>query len=69
MGIAVNTARDWLAVLAASFQAFLLRPYFVYLVKAPKVYFTDTGLLCYLVGLRDPEHPATGPMAVKPGVS
>ncbi len=67
MGISVNTARDWLAVLEASFQVFLLRPYLVHLgkrlVKAPKVYFTDTGLLCYLVGLRDAEHAAAGPMA------
>ncbi|MCX7706619.1 MAG: ATP-binding protein [Anaerolineae bacterium] len=67
VGIAVNTARDWLAVLEASFQVFLLRPYFVNLgkrlVKAPKVYFTDTGLLSYLVGLREPEHAAAGPMS------
>jgi predicted AAA+ superfamily ATPase len=66
VGIAVNTARDWLAILEASFQVFLLRPYHVNLgkrlVKAPKVYFTDTGLLCYLVGLRDAEHAAAGPM-------
>jgi uncharacterized protein len=66
VGIAVNTVRDWLAILEASFQVFLLRPYFVNLgkrlVKAPKVYFTDTGLLCYLVGLRDIEHAAAGPM-------
>lgn len=66
VGIAVNTAREWLAVLEASFQVFLLRPYHVNLgkrlVKAPKVYFTDTGLLCYLVGLRDIEHAAAGPM-------
>jgi len=66
VGIAVNTARDWVAVLEASFQIFLLRPYFVNLgkrlVKSPKVYFTDTGLLCYLVGLRDGEHAAAGPM-------
>lgn len=67
VGIAVNTARDWLAVLEASFQVFLLRPYFVNLgkrlVKAPKVYFTDTGLLSYLVGLHEVEHAAAGPMA------
>ena len=31
-------------------------------MKSPKVYFTDTGLLCYLVGLRDAEHAAAGPM-------
>jgi hypothetical protein len=66
VGIAVSTAREWLAILEASFQVFLLRPYFINtgkrLVKAPKVYFTDTGLLCYLVGLRDVEHAAAGPM-------
>jgi predicted AAA+ superfamily ATPase len=32
------------------------------LVKAPKVYFIDTGLLCYLVGLHEPPHAAEGPM-------
>ena len=66
VGVAVNTARNWLAVLEASFQVFLLRPYHTNLgkrlVKSPKVYFTDTGLLCYLVGLRDAEHAAAGPM-------
>jgi uncharacterized protein len=66
VGVSVNTARDWVSILEASFQVFLLRPYFVNLgkrlVKAPKVYFTDTGLLCYLVGLRDAEHAASGPM-------
>jgi predicted AAA+ superfamily ATPase len=66
VGIAINTAKDWLSILEASFQVFLLRPYFVNLgkrlVKSPKVYFMDTGLLCYLVGLRDAEHAAVGPM-------
>ena len=44
----------------------VLRPYFSNvgkrLVKTPKVYFTDVGTLCHLVGLRDPEHAASGPM-------
>lgn len=66
VGISVKTARDWLSLLEASFQVFLLRPYYVNLgkrmVKAPKIYFTDTGLLCYLVGLRDVEHAINGPM-------
>ncbi len=66
VGVANNTVRDWLAILEASSQIFLLRPYYVNLgkrlIKAPKVYFTDTGLLCYLVGLRDAEHAAAGPM-------
>ncbi len=67
LGIAVNTVKAWLAVLEATDQILILRPYFVSLgkrlVKRPKVYFTDVGTLCYLVGLRDPEHARAGPMA------
>ncbi len=33
-----------------------------WLVKTPKVYFTDTGILCYLAGLKDPDHAAAGPL-------
>jgi len=66
VGIAVNTVKDWISILEASFQIFLLRPYYANigkrLIKSPKVYFVDTGLLCYLVGLRDIEHAAAGPM-------
>ncbi|MEN6368827.1 MAG: ATP-binding protein [Thermotogota bacterium] len=66
LGVAVNTAKAWLSVLEASFQVIVLRPYFANvskrLVKTPKVYFTDVGTLCYLSGLRDPEHAAAGPM-------
>jgi len=66
VGVAVNTAKDWISVLEASFQIIILRPYFANigkrLIKSPKLYFADTGLLCYLVGLRDVEHAAAGPM-------
>ncbi len=66
LGIAVNTARAWLSVLEATFQVVVLRPYHANtgkrLVKAPKVYFTDTGTLCWLAGLRDAEHAAAGPL-------
>lgn len=66
IGVAVNTVKAWLSVLEATFQIVILRPYFANvgkrLVKTPKVYFTDVGTLCYLVGLRDPEHAASGPM-------
>ncbi len=66
LGVAVNTAKAWLSVLEATFQVIVLRPYFANvgkrLVKTPKVYFTDVGTLCYLAGLRDPEHAASGPM-------
>jgi hypothetical protein len=67
LGVAVNTAKAWLSVLEATFQVFLLRPYFANLgkrlVKTPRVYFTDVGTLCYLVGLRAVEHAMSGPMA------
>jgi hypothetical protein len=66
LGATVNTAKAWLSVLEATFQVIVLRPYFANvgkrLVKTPKVYFTDTGTLCYLAGLRDPEHAAAGPL-------
>ncbi len=66
VGISVNTVKDWISILEASFQVFILRPYFgnltKRLVKSPKVYFMDTGLLCNLVGLRDVEHAYAGPM-------
>ncbi len=66
IGVSVNTAKDWISILEASFQIFILRPYFANigkrLVKSPKIYFIDTGLLCYLVGLREAGHAASGPM-------
>ena len=66
LGVAVNTAKAWLSVLEATFQVILLRPYHANvgkrLVKTPKVYFTDTGMLCYLAGLKDQDHAAAGPL-------
>ena len=66
LGVAVNTAKAWLSVLEATYQVSVLRPYFANVgkrpVKTPKVYFMDVGTLCYLTGLKDPEHAASGPM-------
>lgn len=66
IGVAVNTIKGWLAVLEATYQIMILRPYFANiskrLVKTPKVFFTDVGTLCYLVGLRDIENAMAGPM-------
>ena len=67
LGVAVNTAKAWLSVLEAAYQVVVVRPYFANvgkrLVKTPKVYFTDTGVLCYLMSLGDAAHAAAGPMA------
>ncbi|MBK6932078.1 MAG: ATP-binding protein [Saprospirales bacterium] len=53
--ISVNTAKDWLSILEASYVLFFLQPYHENynkrLVKTPKIYFFDTGLLCYLLGI------------------
>jgi len=58
VGIASSTARGWLSVLEASSQVILLEPYFSNptrrLIKTPKLYFRDTGLLCFLLGLESP---------------
>ena len=66
LGVAVNTIKAWISVLEATYQVIVLRPWFVNigkrLVKTPKIYFADVGTLCYLAGLKDPEHAAAGPM-------
>ncbi len=58
VGIAVSTAREWISKLETSHLIVLLEPWFgnigKRLVKAPKLYFRDTGLLCYLLGFESP---------------
>jgi hypothetical protein len=69
-GVSHNTARSWLSVLEASFIAFRLPPLHrnigKRLVKSPKLCFYDTGLLCFLLGIRRAEelelHPLRGPI-------
>ena len=55
VGISVSTAREWTSILEASNQLFLMEPYFrnigKRIIKSPKIYFTDTGFLCYLLGI------------------
>ncbi|MDX2250517.1 MAG: ATP-binding protein [Bacteroidia bacterium] len=53
------TVKKWLSILHTSFIAFTLPPYFrnfnKQLIKTPKLYFYDTGLACYLLGIRTVE--------------
>lgn len=55
IGVSAKTIGEWLSVLATSGQIAVLKPWFVNLgkriVKTPKVYFRDTGLLCFLLNL------------------
>ncbi|MBI3118914.1 MAG: ATP-binding protein [Candidatus Hydrogenedentes bacterium] len=66
VGIAANTAKNWLSILEASQQIFLLGPYHVSLgkrlIKSPKLYLADTGLLCYLLGFSDWTAVAQSPL-------
>lgn len=54
-GVSAPTITEWLSILDASYITYTLRPYFAniskQLTKMPKVYFYDTGLLCYLLGI------------------
>ncbi|MEA1053457.1 ATP-binding protein [Lamprobacter modestohalophilus] len=56
-GVSHSTAREWLAVLEASYLIVLLRPYHENfgkrLVKTPKLYFLDVGLAAALLGIKD----------------
>ena len=65
-GITHNTAKAWISVLEASFLVFLLHPHHrnfnKRLIKSPKLYFTDTGLLTYLLGIDEPARLATHAM-------
>ena len=57
-GISHPTARSWLSILQAGFIIHLLPPHHANftkrLVKNPKLYFLDSGLLCYLLRIREP---------------
>jgi predicted AAA+ superfamily ATPase len=59
IGVSPNTISSWLSVLQASYIVTLLPPYFENtskrLTKMPKLYFLDTGLACYLLGIESPE--------------
>ena len=66
LGVAQTTARDWLAVLEASYIVFRLPPYHnnfgKRLVKTPKLYFHDVGLAAHLLGLADANAMNASPM-------
>ena len=67
-GVSHNTAKSWLGVLEASYLAVRVPPFFrnlgKRLMKTPKLHFLDTGLVCYLLGIRSAEelraHPLRG---------
>jgi predicted AAA+ superfamily ATPase len=65
-GITHNTAKAWISVLEASYLIYLLRPHHANfnkrLVKIPKLYFYDVGLVSWLLGIRTSEQMETHPL-------
>lgn len=66
LGVSVPTIQDWLSILETSFVIYRLQPYFrnqgKRLIKSPKIYFYDTGLVCYLLGIENVSHLNTHPV-------
>jgi predicted AAA+ superfamily ATPase len=68
VGVAYQTIKSWLSVLETGFLTFRLLPWFRNLakrqVRAPKLHFYDSGLVCALLGIQSPDqlrnHPLRG---------
>jgi predicted AAA+ superfamily ATPase len=66
IGLSGPSVKKWIGILKASFIVFELQPFFENIgkrvVKSPKIYFTDTGLLCYLLGIETADQAARDPL-------
>ena len=66
VGVTVNTISHWLSILNASYITFTLSPYYANigkrLTKTPKLYFYDTGLAAYLLGINTVEQLEVNPL-------
>ncbi len=66
VGVSATTIKHWIEVLKASFVIFELPPYFENIrkrvIKSPKLYFTDTGLVSFLLGIESAEQVKRDPL-------
>ena len=66
VGISQPTIKRWISILETSGIVFLLKPYHnnfgKRIIKSPKLYFSDSGLLCFLLGIRSSEDLRTHPL-------
>lgn len=66
VGVSGATIRNWISILKASYILYELPPYFENigkrLVKSPKIYFTDTGLAAFLLGIHETAQAARDPL-------
>ena len=67
VGVTVATIKEWTSILEASGIIYILQPYsnsaLNRAIKTPKLYFRDTGLICYLTKHQTPDTAANGAMA------
>ncbi len=65
-GVSQPTIKSWISALESSYILFTLPPYFENiskrLIKTPKLYFYDTGLLCFLLGIKEADEIRTHPL-------
>jgi len=65
-GVSRNTVSEWVSILEASFIIYRLPPYFENfgkrVIKSPKCYFLETGLLCYLLGIQNAQQVERDPL-------
>ena len=66
VGVSSPTVTSWISALKATYICFTLKPHYKNfnkrIVKSPKLYFYDTGLLCYLLGINNIDQLATHPL-------
>jgi len=66
IGVDIKTIQSWIGILESSFIIYLLRPHHrnfnKTVVKRPKLYFYDSALVCYLLGIRDANQLHTHPL-------
>ena len=66
VGVSTTTIRNWLSVLKASYIVFELPPFFENVrkrvIKSPKIFFTDTGLAAFLLGIHTAEQASRDPL-------
>ena len=65
-GVSQTTATEWMSLMEASYILYRLKPFHANtrkrLVKRPKLYFYDTGIACYLLGMGSPNHVEHSPL-------
>lgn len=67
VGVNLKTIQNWISILETSGIIHIIQPYYNNIlkraIKSPKLYFMDTGLLCYLVGWNTPKSAMSGAMS------